>query len=235
MTTDSGSAPVLVMFLRRRGEPRWNVSVLEPNWADRLVVSAGRERWRESEASSGGRRSRSGRRASIRWRIRNLKTPREALARDELAVVNEQAIRPADEVDGWPQAAIARMLGEAVAGGRDVTSAVVRLIDALQTAPGGVVPLGRLEDVSRKKVRVAGRVETLWEPWHPSIAHVGLIADESAQTRVTVWKASQASWMRDGERVRIHEAARNWYGGRVSLAVTGRTTIHFPDRDRWRV
>ena len=164
-----------------------------------------------------------------------LNDPRETLSRDELAAVNEQAMRLADEIDGWSQAAIARMLAEAVAAGRDVTSAVVRLMDVLETAPGGVVPLERLEDVGREKVSVAGRVETLWEPSHPSIAQVGLLADETGQTRVTVWKASKAPWIREGERVRIHEAARNWYEGRVSLAVTGWSSIHFPDRDRWWV
>lgn len=115
----------------------------------------------------------------------------------------------------------------------DVTSAVVRLMDVLQTAPGSVVPIGRLEDANRKTVSFAGRIGTLWDPSHPSIAQAGLIADDTGQTRVTVWKASKASWLREGERVRIHEAARNWYEGRVSLAVTGWSTIHFPDRDRW--
>ena len=162
-----------------------------------------------------------------------LEDPRVELTREQLATVNEEAMRLADEVDGWSRAAIARMLAEAVADGRDVTSAVVGLVETLQTAPGGPVPIRRLEDISRKEVSINGRVETLWDPSHPSIAQVGLVADETGQTRVTVWKASQAPWLREGERVRIHEAARNWYEGRVSLAVTGRTTIHFPERERW--
>jgi len=33
--------------------------------------------------------------------------------------------------------------------------------------------------------------------------------------------------------VRIHEAATNWYEGRISVAVTGWSIIHFPERGRW--
>jgi len=121
-----------------------------------------------------------------------LEDPRAELTQEQLATVNEEAMRLADEVDGWSQAAIARMLAEAVVDGRDVTSAVVGLVERLQTAPGGPVPIRRLEDVSRKEVNIDGRVETLWDPSHPSIAQVGLVADETGQTRVTVWKASRA-------------------------------------------
>jgi ssDNA-binding replication factor A large subunit len=210
---------------------------------ERISVQAemGRQAGRERQSRAMARERSKQRRASFQKRAASvdpmadpeLEDPRAGLLREELAAVNEQAKRLADAVDGWSRAAIARLLGEAVAGGRGVTSAVVRLINALETSPGGVVPIGRLEDVDRKEVSIAGRVETLWEPSHPSIAQVGLLADASGQTRLTVWKASKAPWMREGERVRIHEAARNWYEGRVSLAVTGRTKIHFPDRDRW--
>ncbi|WP_193310480.1 replication factor A [Halorubrum halophilum] len=159
--------------------------------------------------------------------------PRAELSQDELATVNTEADRLATRVDGWSRAAVSRRLVEAVVDGTDMTSAVVRVFEELQTAPGQVVPIGQLEDVDRKEVSIAGRVKTLWDPSHPSIAQVGLIADESGQTRVTIWKASDAPWIAEGEQVRIHGAARNWYEGRVSLAVTGWTTIHFPERGRW--
>ena len=159
--------------------------------------------------------------------------PRAALSRDELATVNTEANRLATRLDGWSRAAISRRLADAVVDGRDLTSAVVRVFEELQTAPGQVVPIGKLDAVDRKEVSIDGRVKTLWDPSHPSIAQVGLIADESGQTRVTIWKASEAPWIAEGDRVRIHGAARNWYEGRVSLAVTGWSTIHFPERDRW--
>ncbi|MFD1600401.1 OB-fold nucleic acid binding domain-containing protein [Halobellus rarus] len=159
--------------------------------------------------------------------------PRAELSQDELATVNTEADRLATRVDGWSRAAISRRLADAVVDDTDMTSAVVRVFEELQTAPGQVVPIGKLEDVDRKEVSIEGRVKTLWDPSHPSIAQVGLIADESGQTRVTIWKASEAPWIAEGERVRIHGAARNWYEGRVSLAVTGWTTINFPERGRW--
>ena len=159
--------------------------------------------------------------------------PRAELSQDELATVNTEADRLATRVDGWSRAAISRRLAEAVVDGTDMTSAVVRVFEELQTAPGQVVPIGKLEDVDRKGVSIEGRVKTLWDPSHPSIAQVGLVADDSGQTRVTIWKASDAPWIAEDERVRIHGAARNWYEGRVSLAVTGWSTIHFPERGRW--
>src|SRR6056297_389226 len=159
--------------------------------------------------------------------------PRAELTQEQLAAVNKQSMRLAEKLDGWSRSAIGRRLGEAVVGGKDLTSAVVGVFEELQTAPGQVVPIGKLENVNRKEVSIEGRVETLWDPSHPSIAQVGLIADDSDQTRVTIWEASDAPWIKEGEQVRIHGAARNWYEGRVSLAVTGWTNLHFPERGRW--
>ncbi|SDN15872.1 hypothetical protein SAMN04487949_3532 [Halogranum gelatinilyticum] len=167
------------------------------------------------------------------WADPDRDDPREELTKEQLAAVNTQAVRLSEKLDGWSRAAIGRRLGEAVVGGKDMMSAVVSVFEELQTAPGQVVPIGKLEDVNRKEVRIAGRVETLWVPSHPSIAQVGLIADDSGKTRVTVWKASNAPLMDEGEQVRIDGAARNWYEGRVSLAVTGWSSLTFPERGRW--
>ncbi|WP_396614044.1 DNA-binding protein (plasmid) [Haloferax sp. S1W] len=159
--------------------------------------------------------------------------PRAELTQEQLAAVNKQSMRLSKKLDGWSRAAIGRRLGEAVVGGKDLMSAVVGVFEELQTAPGTVVPIGKLEDVNRKEVSIEGQVETLWDPSHPSIAQVGLIADDSGQTRVTIWEKSDAPLIEEGEQVRIHGAARNWYEGRVSLAVTGWSTLHFPERGRW--
>jgi len=159
--------------------------------------------------------------------------PRAELSQEQLATVNQKAMRLAKQLDGWSRAAIGRRLGEAVARGKDIRSAAISVFEELDTAPGTVVPIGKLEEVDLKEVSISGRVETLWDPSHPSIAQVGLIADGSGQTRVTIWKASDAPWIEEDERVRIHGAARNWYEGRVSLAVTGWSTIMFPERDQW--
>jgi ssDNA-binding replication factor A large subunit len=159
--------------------------------------------------------------------------PRAELTQEQLAAVNEQSMRLAEKLDGWSRAAIGRRLGEAVVGGKDLMSAVVGVFEELETAPGTVVPIGKLEDVNRKEVSIEGTVTQLWEPSSPSIAQVGLIEDESGRTKLTSWKASDAPWIEEGERVRIHGAAKNWYNGRVSVAVTGWSTLHFPERGRW--
>src|SRR6056297_4151626 len=121
--------------------------------------------------------------------------PRAELTQEQLAAVNKESMRLAEKLDGWSRAAIGRQLGKAVVSGKDLMSAVVGVFEELQTAPGQVVPIGKLEDVNRKEVSISGRVETLWKPSHPSIAQVGLIADESGRTRVTIWENSRAPWM----------------------------------------
>ena len=118
--------------------------------------------------------------------------PRAELTQEQLAAVNKQSMRLAKKLDGWSRAAIGRRLGEAVVGGKDLMSAVVGVFEELQTAPRTVIPIGKVEDVNRKEVSIEGQVETLWDPSHPSIAQVGLIADDSGQTRVTIWEASDA-------------------------------------------
>ncbi|MFD1687477.1 DNA-binding protein [Halobellus litoreus] len=159
--------------------------------------------------------------------------PRTELTQEQLAAVNTQSMRLAEKLDGWSRAAIGRRLGEAVVGGKDLMSAVVGVFEELQTASGQIVPIGKLESVNRKEVSIEGTVTQLWDPSHPSIAQVGLIADDSGQTRVTIWEASDAPWIEESERVRIHGAAKNWYNGRVSIALTGWSTVHFPERGRW--
>jgi ssDNA-binding replication factor A large subunit len=142
-------------------------------------------------------------------------------------------MRLSKKLEGWSRAMISRRLAEKVVAGQGMTSAVVGVFEELQTEPGRVVPIGKLEDVNRREVSIEGRVETLWEPSHPSIAQVGLIADDSGRTRVTIWEKSDAPWIDEGELIRIHGAARNWYNGRVSLAVTGWSDIRFPEHGRW--
>ncbi|WP_254547329.1 DNA-binding protein [Halomarina pelagica] len=159
--------------------------------------------------------------------------PRAELTQEQLAAVNKQSVRLAKKLDGWSRAAIGRRLGEAVVGGKDLMSAVVGVFEELQTAPGTVIPIGTLEDVNRKEVSIEGRVTVLWEPSSPAISQVGLIEDDSGKTKFTSWKASDAPWIEEGERVRMHGAAKNWYNGRVSVALTGWSTLHFPERGRW--
>ncbi|WP_458210245.1 DNA-binding protein [Haladaptatus sp. NG-SE-30] len=159
--------------------------------------------------------------------------PRAELTQEQLAAVNKQSMRLAKKLDGWSRAAIGRRLGEAVVGGKDLMSAVVGVFEELQTAPGQVVPIGKLEDVNRKEVSIEGRVTQLWDPSSSAISQVGLIEDESGKTKFTSWVASDQPWIEEGERVRIHGAAKNWYNGRVSVALTGWSTVHFPERGRW--
>jgi hypothetical protein len=167
------------------------------------------------------------------WADPERNDPRAELTQEQLAAVNKQSMRLAEKLDGWSRAAIGRRLGEAVVGGKNLTSAVVGVFEELQTAPGQVVPIGMLENVNRKEVSIEGTVTVLWESDSPAIQQVGLIEDESGRTKLTVWEKSNQPWIEEGERVRIHGAAKNWYNGRVSVALTGWTTVNFPERGRW--
>jgi len=167
------------------------------------------------------------------WADPERNDPRAELRQEQLAAVNKQSMRLAEKLDGWSRAAIGRRLGEAVVSGKDLTSAVVGVFEELQTAPGTVVPIGMLEDVNRKEVSIEGTVTQLWEPSSSAISQVGLIEDESGRTKFTSWVASDQPWIEEGEHVRIRGAAKNWYNGRVSVALTGWTTVNFPERGRW--
>ena len=158
--------------------------------------------------------------------------PREMLSTEQLGAVNTEAMRLAETLDGWSRAAIGRQLAEAVVGGKDLTSAVVETFEKLQTAPGQVVPIGRLEAINREEVSIRGRVVQLWEPKSPAIAQVGLIEDESGRTKFTSWVRSNPKSVQEGEKVTILGAAKSWYQGRVSVAVTGWSTMMFPERGR---
>ncbi|GGN24902.1 DNA-binding protein [Halarchaeum nitratireducens] len=159
--------------------------------------------------------------------------PREMLSQDELGMVNEQAARVAGNLDGWSRAAISRRIAQAVLDGADVPTAVLDVKQALEAAPGQVIPIDRVEDVDRGEVSVEGTVVQLWDAPDPAIEQVGLIEDESSKTKFTSWVRSNPKIVAEGERVQIRGASTSWYQGRVSIAVTGWSTMHFPERERY--
>lgn len=197
----------------------------------------GRERRSRSVAarrSAGRRRSFQKRAASVDPHLDPARAdPRERLDRRTLADVNTQAGRMAERLGGWSRAAISRRLAEVVREGGTLQEAVIAVYDELETAPGQVVPIGRLEGISRQEVSIEGRVKTLWEPSNTAIQAVGLIADESGKTKFTVWQKSNQPWIEEGERVRLLGVSKTWYNGRVSVALTGWSTVLFMDRGAW--
>ncbi|QLC35538.1 DNA-binding protein (plasmid) [Halarchaeum sp. CBA1220] len=159
--------------------------------------------------------------------------PREMLSQDELGTVNEQAARVAGDFDGWSRAAISRRIAQAVLDGADVPTAVLDVKQALEAAPGQIIPINRVGDVDRGEVSVDGRVSQLWEPSSAKIAQVGLLEDETGRIKFTSWEKSGMREIAEGERVRVRGASKNWYQGRVSIAFTGWTHLHFPERGRY--
>lgn len=160
--------------------------------------------------------------------------PREKLTQEELAAVNKQAMRISDEVQGgWSRAVVAKQLAEKVQRGEDVTKAVLETLGELKAVPGAIVPIADVPDVPVGEVTVEGTVQTLWEPSSPNIQQVGLIADDSGKIKFTCWERSNQTVVREGQTVRFRAAAKNWYEGRCSIALTGWSRIEFPERGRW--
>ncbi|WP_435065382.1 DNA-binding protein [Halobaculum sp. EA56] len=160
--------------------------------------------------------------------------PREMLTQEELAAVNEQAMRISDEVQGgWSRAVVAKQLAEKVQRGRDVTKAVLETLEELKAAPGAIVPIADVPDVPVGEVTVEGEITQLWDPSDTSISQVGLIEDDSGKIKFTIWEASRKTVVSEGETVRFRAVKKNWYQGRCSIAITGWSRIEFPERGRW--
>ena len=186
-----------------------------------------------SERSAAWTRAFERRAASVDQSLSPDNDPREMLSQDELGAVNEQAGRLAGELDGWSRAAISRRLAQAVRDGADIPSAVLDVKDDLEAAPGQIIPIDRVGDVDRGEVSVEGTVVQLWDAPDPAVEQVGLIEDESGKTKFTSWVRSNPKIVEEGERVQIRGASTSWYQGRVSIAVTGWSTMLFPDREAW--
>jgi hypothetical protein len=151
--------------------------------------------------------------------------PRELCSRAELATINEQAARLVDEVDGWSRPAIARRLAARVVDGADISRAVLDVVEGCQREPGTVVPIAAVPEVDRATVSLEGEVAQLWTPRHPAIAQTGLIADETARIKFTIWVKSQKRPVAEGDQVVLRGAKKSWYQDRCSVAVTGSTLV----------
>ena len=158
--------------------------------------------------------------------------PRAHLSQEELAAVNQEADRLSDKLPKWPRAAISRRLAKRVQDGRELSSAVLSVFEDVRRS-GQFVPINAIDEVARGEVNIEATVAELWAPSSPKISQVGLLEDESGRVKFTAWKASDQPWMEEGERVRLYNVAKNWYQGRVSVALTGWSRVHFPDRGQW--
>jgi hypothetical protein len=181
-----------------------------------------------------GRAERTRQAVAEQRRVKIRLDPREKLSRDELAMVNREARRVAEKIHGgYTPAAIARQLAERVVSGVDVPEAVFGLMDDLKTAPGTIVPIDDLGAVPSNEVSLEGEIVTLWTPSDSSIQQVGLVADDTGIIKFTTWVKSRQPLVREGERVRFRHVKKNWYQGRLSVALTSESLVAFPERGRW--
>lgn len=157
--------------------------------------------------------------------------PREGLECGVLGEVNQEAARLESKCRGYSRAAISRVLAGHVRRGGDVTSGVLHTVEELAYGPGQIIPIGEVSRVEREEVSVEGEVVRLFDPSHPAIAQVGLLDDGSGRCKFTVWEKSAKPRVRAGERLRVRGGALSFYEGQASLAVTGSTTLRFPNQD----
>lgn len=188
---------------------------------------------RSAQAGSRARRQAIDERAcrgSPPWDCRGV-DPREQLSQDELARVNQAAARIAADVDTSP-ATVSRLLAKRVADGTALAEAVLAVHERVRTAQLHV-PIELVAEVPRREVNITGTLSELWSPSSLRIQQVGLLKDESGQIKVTSFKRSHQPWIEEGERVKIYNAAKNWYQGRASVALTSWSEVHFPERGDW--
>lgn len=160
---------------------------------------------------------------------------REFLSQDELAGVNQQAQRLCDRLGEdrrVARATVARKLAEHVLAGRELFEAVIQVAEAAERAPGRIIPIEAVPEVGREEVSIDGEIKTLFET-SGSIQQAGLIGDDTAKTKFTIWNKSDCPMVREGERVRFRAAKVNWYRGRWSVALTSTSRVVFPDREPW--
>jgi hypothetical protein len=159
--------------------------------------------------------------------------PREDLSQDDLATVNQKAHRIAEKVENGPsRAAVARLLADKVVDGQEITDAVFDTLEAVKQMPGVISPIDEVPDVPGDEVSASGEIVQLWQPSSSAISQVGLIADESGKIKFTSWTKSRQKGVREGDRVQIKHAKKNWYQGRCSIALTSDSRIVFPERER---
>ncbi|MCO8242975.1 DNA-binding protein [Haladaptatus sp. AB643] len=167
------------------------------------------------------------------WCNPDRQDPREELSQEQLAAVNQQSMRLEEKLDGWSRAAISRRLAERVVDGTSLMGAVVGVYEELRTAPGQVIPIADVGEVVRQEVSIMGTITQLWQPSHHRISQVGLLEDETGRVKFTAWRKSGVPMVHEGETVEFRSVAKNWYNGRISVALTGWSTIHFPERGHW--
>jgi len=159
--------------------------------------------------------------------------PREELSRDDLATVNREAHRIAEKIENGPsRAAVSRLLADKVVNGQEMTDAVFDTLEAVKQMPGVIIPIEEVPDVPGDEVSVSGEIVQLWRSSSSAISQVGLIADESGKIKFTSWSKSDQKGVREGDRVQIKHAKKNWYQGRCSIALTYDSRIVFPERGR---
>ncbi|MFC6993200.1 DNA-binding protein [Haladaptatus sp. GCM10025707] len=233
---DTGVSGLTLAAEERMKAREWEIAKTRTRWDNRQESDReARTRRKVGEQSKERKVEFEKRAGSVDARLEpGREDPRERLSREELAAVNQQATRIHRMVNhSVSRAVLSKQVAERVVRGAELVSAAVAVIEKQWTRPGGIVPIAKVENVPRGEVTVEGRVERLWEPSHPAIQQVGLLEDETGRIRFTVWKKSEQAMVREGERVRFRAAAKNWYKGRCSIALTRWSNIEFSERGEW--
>jgi hypothetical protein len=155
--------------------------------------------------------------------------PREAMDRETLKAVNQNAQRLADYFghEGVSRPGFAKLIARRVDRGQSTTSAMLDIKRSIERLPTVAQDLDTIDPYDQWETTVEGVVETLYTPKHGSQRQVGKIADDSgSEVKFVVWQNSgDKPVLHEGDTVRLERARVNVYQGAPTLAVVGDTGV----------
>lgn len=155
------------------------------------------------------------------------------LDKDTLADVRKAGEQLADHFEDEPTTihdpvGYARLVARRVARGSDVFSATMNTQEWIEAGiPGVVQDISDINPYEQGRATVEVEVIKLWKPKNASQRQCGLVTDGSCEpVKFTIWQKSGADFLiREGDTLRVEQAAINAYNGNTTLTVIGDTSI----------
>ena len=86
-------------------------------------------------------------------------------------------------------------------------------------------------DSADQWVSTTAKVVELWEPGHESIGQVGLLGDETATCKLTIWDSADAPEVEEGDVYRFENVVTDEYQGNMGVQVNSASSIDDADVD----
>ncbi|WP_193310739.1 hypothetical protein [Halorubrum halophilum] len=161
--------------------------------------------------------------------------PFEQLDEETTQRVHDTADRITDRLVTPPNKTILEhRLASKVARGQDLFTAQSNTLDELYQEAGVIQPISSVPIIPSKynvEADIQGTVTVLWQPKSRSQQQVGIIEDDTASIKFTVWtKSSQSTILHEGDVVRIVAGKVGEYRKQATLAADSETQITILER-----